>query len=89
MANIKILPVSQGWASQAVFRVESSPSHFVTGSSRVRVESRIFPSRVKLSLSFAWFVYIFIENISNKFAILRHLLLGFYVQKEIAAYKLK
>jgi hypothetical protein len=31
--------LGQGWASQAVFRVESSPSPFVTASSRVRVES--------------------------------------------------
>ncbi len=76
-----------GESSSFSSRVESES--FCNGfeSSLSRVESESFCngfesslSRVKLSLSFAWFVYIFIKNISSKFAILRRLRLGFYVQ---------
>jgi hypothetical protein len=58
MFNRRERYMSQGWASQAISRVESSPSHFVKASSRVesshqdfRVESsrviRIFLSRLE------------------------------------------
>ncbi len=85
----------QGWASQAIFRVESSPSHFEILSSRVesesfrntfessRVESPVFPSRVKSSqiiFSIISFSVYFDKNINN-FFMTDYPFPSFYTQK--------
>jgi hypothetical protein len=57
--------LSQGWASQAIFRVESSPSHFKILSSRVKSSHRCFrveSSRVKLFFRF-FRLCLFLQNI--------------------------
>jgi hypothetical protein len=71
----------QGWASQAIFRVESSPSHFEIASSRVKSSHRDFrveSSRVKLILPFFHFLVIFLKNVKNEFFRTLCLVPGFY-----------
>jgi len=68
--------MTQGWASQAIFRVESSPS---------QVESPRFPSRVESSqVNFAIFfrfLFISLENVNNEFFGTWYLVPGFHAQK--------
>ncbi len=72
----------QGWASQAIFRVESES--FENTFESIRVELSVFPSRVKSSqifFSLFHFLFISIESI-NKYFMTNYPVPSFYTQKK-------
>jgi hypothetical protein len=75
---------SQGWASRAIFRVESSPSHFEILSSRVessRVTSVSESSQVESNYFFIISFSVYFDKIINKFFMTHYPVPSFYTQK--------
>jgi hypothetical protein len=79
-----LIRLTQGWASQAISRVESSPSQFKKSSSQVESSHECFrveSSRVKIFFLLFHNLFISIKNINKKF-ITHNSVPSFHTQKK-------